>query len=91
MSSTGGLLRSREVGHKRLLSQASRATLTHMPDRTRPTNHPTDARDEALSWLAGQFRWESLLADLHELAEREAAPVTTLDEHRQRDEDSHAA
>ena len=28
-----------------------------------------DARAEALSWLAGQFRWESLLADLQSLAE----------------------
>jgi hypothetical protein len=40
-----------------------------------PTSHSSDdARAEALAWLAGQFRWESLLADLHELAEREANP-----------------
>ena len=33
------------------------------------TKNPDDkARDEALSWLAGQFRWESLLADLQALA-----------------------
>jgi len=32
-------------------------------------NNPDgNARDEALSWLAGQFRWESLLADLQALA-----------------------
>jgi len=43
-----------------------------------------DARTEALGWLAGQFRWESLLADLHELAQREAAPVAPLDERRHR-------
>ena len=34
-----------------------------------PTKNPDgNARDEALSWLAGQFRWESLLADLQALA-----------------------
>ena len=44
-----------------------------MSDTTNP-QHPTDdPRAEALAWLAGQFRWESLLADLHELAERETA------------------
>ena len=42
-----------------------------MSDRTKSTNPADDARDEALSWLAGQFRWESLLADLHELAEEQ--------------------
>jgi hypothetical protein len=42
-----------------------------MSDPKKP-NTPTDtARMEAISWLAGQFRWESLLADLQELAERE--------------------
>ena len=50
-----------------------------MSDSTNP-RHPTDdPRAEALAWLAGQFRWESLLADLHELAEREAAPVVDLE------------
>ena len=39
-----------------------------MSDRTTSTNPADDARDEALSWLAGQFRWESLLADLQALA-----------------------
>jgi hypothetical protein len=49
-----------------------------MSDPT-PTPHPdVDPRTEAISWLAGQFRWEALLADLHELAEREAAPVVAL-------------
>jgi len=38
-----------------------------MSDRTTSTNPADDARDEALSWLAGQFRWESLLADLQAL------------------------
>lgn len=52
-----------------------------MSDSTNPL-HPTDeARAEALAWLAGQFRWESLLSDLHELAEREAAPVVGLEQH----------
>ena len=37
---------------------------------TNTANHTSDeARAEALGWLAGQFRWESLLADLHELVE----------------------
>ena len=49
-----------------------------MSDPTNPPNTTDDARAEALAWLAGQFRWESLLADLHELAEREAAPVVDL-------------
>ena len=62
-----------------------------MPDPTTSTNHAADAREEALSWLAGQFRWESLLADLHELAERATAPIATLDDHRRHDADSHAA
>ena len=35
------------------------------------TKNPDDARDEALSWLAGQFRWEMLLADLQALAEEQ--------------------
>jgi len=42
-----------------------------MSDRTKSTNPADDARDEALGWLAGQFRWESLLADLQELAEEQ--------------------
>ena len=51
-----------------------------MSDSTN-TLHPTDdPRAEALAWLAGRFRWESLLADLHELAEREAAPVVDLEQ-----------
>ena len=45
-----------------------------MSDSTNPPNPTDEPRAEALAWLAGQFRWESLLADLHELAEREAAP-----------------
>ena len=51
-----------------------------MSDSTNPLNPTDDPRAEALAWLAGQFRWESLLADLHELAEREAAPVVDLNE-----------
>lgn len=50
-----------------------------MSDSTTPPNSPDDARAEALAWLAGQFRWEALLADLHELAEKEAAPVVVLE------------
>lgn len=50
-----------------------------MSDSTNPLQHTDEARAEALAWLAGQFRWESLLADLHELAAREAAPVVGLD------------
>ena len=51
-----------------------------MSDSTNPPNSPDDARAEALAWLAGQFRWEALLADLHELTEREAAPVVALEQ-----------
>ena len=51
-----------------------------MSDSTNPLNPTDDPRAEAIAWLAGQFRWESLLADLHELAEREAAPVVDLDQ-----------
>jgi len=40
-------------------------------DTTKPPKNTDDARDEALSWLAGQFRWEALLNDLHELAEEQ--------------------
>ena len=61
-----------------------------MSDQTNPPNSPDEARTEALAWLAGQFRWEALLADLHELAEKEAAPVVDL-EHKPRstrDEDA---
>jgi hypothetical protein len=49
-----------------------------MSDQTNLSNSTDDARAEALAWLAGQFRWEALLADLHELAEKEAAPVVDL-------------
>ncbi len=42
-----------------------------MSDSTKPQHTPADPRAEALEWLAGQFRWESLLADLHELSERQ--------------------
>jgi hypothetical protein len=51
-----------------------------MSDSMHPKNHTPDPRAEALAWLAGQFRWESLLADLHELSERETAPVVDLDQ-----------
>jgi hypothetical protein len=50
-----------------------------MSDSSNPQNPTDDARAEAVAWLAGQFRWESLLSDLHELAEREAAPVVDLE------------
>jgi hypothetical protein len=50
-----------------------------MSDKTNSTDPADEARAEALNWLAGQFRWESLLADLHDLAEREAAPVVELE------------
>lgn len=42
-----------------------------MSDSTSPHDTSADPRAEAIEWLAGQFRWESLLADLHELSERE--------------------
>ena len=42
-----------------------------MSDTKKPNNPTDEARAEALSWLADQFRWEALLADLHELAARE--------------------
>ncbi|MEY2450830.1 MAG: hypothetical protein QOD92_404 [Acidimicrobiaceae bacterium] len=51
-----------------------------MSDSTNPLHHTDEARAEALAWLAGQFRWEALLSDLHELAEREAATVVGLDQ-----------
>ncbi|HEV3225280.1 MAG TPA: hypothetical protein VGZ52_00525 [Acidimicrobiales bacterium] len=49
-----------------------------MSDTTDHRNTSPASKAEALAWLAGQFRWETLLADLHELAEREAAPVVDL-------------
>ena len=54
-----------------------------MSDSTHPLKPTDDPRAEALAWLAGQFRWESLLADLHELAEREAAPLVDLEQRGQ--------
>ena len=57
-----------------------------MSDRTKSTNPAGDPRNEALAWLAGRFRWESLLADLHDLAERQAAPVVELDRRAHDDE-----
>ena len=56
-----------------------------MSDPTKSKNSADEARAEALDWLAGRFRWESLLADLHDLAERQAAPVVEL-EHRHHDD-----
>lgn len=44
-----------------------------MSDPKKPIESPDEPRAEAIEWLAGQFRWESLLSDLHELAERERA------------------
>jgi hypothetical protein len=55
-----------------------------MSDTNKPRLSADDARAEALEWLAGQYRWESLLHDLHELARREAAPVVELDRTGQR-------
>jgi hypothetical protein len=53
----------------------------------RPTTDADRAatREEALAWLAGQMRWETLLAELHDLGSREAAPVATLDDERRED------
>ena len=51
-----------------------------MSDKTSSPNPADDGRTEALEWLAGQFRWETLLADLHELAENQAAPVVDLEQ-----------
>ena len=51
-----------------------------MSDSTNPPNSTDHQRAEALAWLDGQFRWEALLADLHELAERETAPVVDLEQ-----------
>ena len=50
-----------------------------MSDPTNAPNPADEARTEAINWLAGQFRWESLLADLHELAQKQAAPVVELE------------
>ena len=44
-----------------------------MSDSKKPLESPDDPRSEALEWLAGQFRWETLLSDLHELSERQSA------------------
>jgi len=43
-----------------------------MSDPTKTPKPADDARHEALSWLAGQCRWEALLADLQELAEEQS-------------------
>ena len=51
-----------------------------MSDTTNSPKPADRARSEALNWLAGQFRWETLLADLHELAEKQAAPVVELEQ-----------
>lgn len=59
-----------------------------MSDPTKPPNPADDARREAIDWLAGQFRWETLLADLHELAKKQAAPVVELE---RRHADGHEA
>lgn len=53
-----------------------------MSDTNKPMTQADDAKAEALNWLAGQFRWESLLRDLHELAERETTPVVALEQPR---------
>jgi hypothetical protein len=62
-----------------------------MSEPTTPPKTTDDPRAEALAWLAGQFRWETLLADLHELAEREAAPVVPLESTPQPDQSEDAA
>jgi hypothetical protein len=63
-----------------------------MPDPTNPQQPAAaHAREEALSWLAGQFRWESLLADLHDLATRQAAPVVELERRSGDHEDAESA
>ena len=49
-----------------------------MSDSTNPQQPTADPRSEALEWLAGQFRWESLLSDLHDLSERESAPMVEI-------------
>ena len=58
-----------------------------MSDQTSSPNPADDGRTEALEWLAGQFRWETLLADLHELAENQAAPVVDLEQRPQNESD----
>jgi hypothetical protein len=51
------------------------------PNTQSPSQDPSDAsrshtaRAEALSWLASRYRWEQLLADLHEVVERESGVV----------------
>ncbi len=62
-----------------------------MSDTKKPMNHTDEARAEALDWLAGQFRWESLLRDLHDLAEREVAPVVALEPRAEESEKGSAA
>lgn len=48
-----------------------------MPEPTPPTEHP--GHTEALDWLSGRFRWETLLSELHELATREMEMVEESD------------
>jgi hypothetical protein len=45
---------------------------SHTPE---PPSDTDTAKAEALSWLASRHRWEQLLADLHDLIERESAVV----------------
>ena len=49
-----------------------------MSERNTPSHAPAPpdtARAEALSWLASRYRWEQLLADLHDVIERESGVV----------------
>ena len=62
-----------------------------MSDTTKTPNPADRARSEALNWLAGQFRWETLLADLHELAEKQAAPVVELERRESADDEKETA
>jgi len=59
--------------------------------RSHAPSTPDTARAEALSWLASRYRWEQLLADLHDLIERESGVVKLQSKPDEKKDDSSAA